>query len=324
MPHALLITGAPGIGKELFALAFGASLLCENRNNEDGLPCGNCNACHWLALDNHPDLRVLRPSALETGESEGKPEKKGSFEITIDQVRGLDDFLRVGGHRQGQRVIVISPAEAMNRSTANALLKSLEEPGPGVQFILVSSRAEEILPTVRSRCQRLVIPRPDKSVALEILREYDPGTAEANFALSGGSPFTAIQYFEPGAAALLRVWLSTVKLGSAIDPLAASAGVDGALTKSAKGGEMRTVIDWMQRWVHDLALASIGQSPRFFPSEGGQMKRLAEGIGERNLFLYNKLLVKHKKLSEHPLNSRLFLNQIFSEYRDLFTTETSR
>lgn len=324
MPHALLITGAPGIGKELFALAFAASLLCENRNADDGLPCGKCNACHWLALDTHPDLRILRPTALGLGEAEGRAEKKGSFEITIDQVRGLEEFLRVGGHRQGQRVIIISPAEAMNRSTANALLKSLEEPGSGVQFILVSSRADELLPTVRSRCQRLVIPRPDRSASLDILRDYEFAEAEANLALSGGSPFTAIQYFEPQTAALLNIWLSAVRLGLEIDPLSASAAVDGALTKAAKGGEMRTVIDWMQRWVHDLALAHVARSPRFFPHEGQLMVRLSKGVVRRNVFLYNKKLVKHKRLSEHPLSSRLFLQQIFSEYRDLFTSETSR
>src|ERR1035437_5332836 len=157
LPHALLISGQRGIGKSEFARSFAESLLCETPT-ATAQACGTCAACGWLAQGNHPDFRLLQPEALaveegEATDSSGK--KKPSQQITIDQVRALDDFLHVGTHRQGARVILVNPAEAMNRSTANSLLKSLEEPIASTLFILVSSESERLLPTIRSRCQAL-------------------------------------------------------------------------------------------------------------------------------------------------------------------------
>ncbi|HMV01241.1 MAG TPA: DNA polymerase III subunit delta', partial [Rhodocyclaceae bacterium] len=141
LPHALLLAGPRGLGKFALAQAFASGLLCE-QPGMDGRSCGTCIACGWMAQGNHPDFRLLQPEALAAGDEgadEGKGDKKkASQQITIDQVRELDDFLNVGTHRSGLRVILVHPAEAMNRSTANALLKSLEEPGAGTVFLLVS------------------------------------------------------------------------------------------------------------------------------------------------------------------------------------------
>jgi len=128
LPHALLISGQRGVGKSELAWAFAESLLCETPT-ATAQACGSCAACGWLALGNHPDFRLLQPDAMaaEEGESpDGSGKKKPSQQITIDQVRALDEFLHVGTHRDGARVILVNPAEAMNRSTANSLLKSLE------------------------------------------------------------------------------------------------------------------------------------------------------------------------------------------------------
>ena len=143
LPHAMLFVGQKSIGKRALAQAFAESLLCEQPQS-DQIACGTCPSCLWLSQGNHPDFRLIQPEALaegdEQGEGEGKVDskKKPSQQITIDQIRGLDDFLHVGTHRHGLRVILIHPAEAMNRSTANSLLKSLEEPAPSTLFILVS------------------------------------------------------------------------------------------------------------------------------------------------------------------------------------------
>ena len=107
--------------------------------------------------------------------------------ITIDQVRALDDFLHVGTHRHGARVILINPAEAMNRSTANSLLKSLEEPIASTLFILVTSESDRLLPTIRSRCQSLLVPQPTQSRAEQWLRLAGVNEAARWLALAGGS-----------------------------------------------------------------------------------------------------------------------------------------
>lgn len=118
LPHALLIVGQRGIGKFALARSFAESLLCENLA-PSGEACGACLACGWLAQGNHPDLRLLQPNAVaaeapEGGEGEDAGKKKPSQQITIDQVRALDEFLHVGTHRHGARVVLLNPADAMN------------------------------------------------------------------------------------------------------------------------------------------------------------------------------------------------------------------
>jgi DNA polymerase-3 subunit delta' len=175
LPHALLLTGQRGIGKFELARSFAASLLCENLTAA-GEACGACLACGWLAQGNHPDLRLLQPNALiaeaaESGELDEAGKKKPSQQITIDQVRALDDFLHVGTHRHGARVVLLNPAEAMNRSTANALLKSLEEPIASTLFLLISSEPHRLLPTIRSRCQVMPVRHPVHGLAGQWLRD---------------------------------------------------------------------------------------------------------------------------------------------------------
>ncbi|HSY27588.1 MAG TPA: DNA polymerase III subunit delta', partial [Burkholderiaceae bacterium] len=141
LPHAILFHGATGIGKTAFAERFAQSLLCQTPLN-GGHPCGQCLSCGWFAQYGHPDYRRVRPEVLDDdGVDEGdeagdavetkksaKATKAPSKDIKIDQIRALADFMNISTHRQGMRVIVLYPAEALNTASANALLKTLEEP----------------------------------------------------------------------------------------------------------------------------------------------------------------------------------------------------
>ncbi|MEA3129658.1 MAG: polymerase subunit delta, partial [Paraburkholderia sp.] len=150
-PHALLLHGQAGIGKLRFAQHLAQGLLCEAQQ-PNGEPCGACVACNWFTQGNHPDYRIVVPEALaaeaglgnaadEKAEKadgdEGKKTRAPSKEIKIEQIRGLLDFVGVGSHRGGARVVVLYPAEALNLAAANALLKTLEEPPAGVVFLMV-------------------------------------------------------------------------------------------------------------------------------------------------------------------------------------------
>jgi DNA polymerase-3 subunit delta' len=100
LPHALLLRGASGIGKTRYAQALAAALLCE-APLDSGLACGHCLACGWVAADTHPDLRQLTRLVDDDG--------KQANEIKIDQVRALSEFLGVGSHRGGRRLVLIDP-----------------------------------------------------------------------------------------------------------------------------------------------------------------------------------------------------------------------
>ena len=234
LPHALLLTGQRGIGKFELARRFAESLLCEHPAPTHEA-CGQCLACNWLAQGNHPDFRLLQPEILsdktvEMGNAVSAPDsakkKSPGQQITIDQVRALDDFLRVGTHRRGSRVVLIHPAEAMNRATANALLKSLEEPAPGTVFILTSSESERLLPTIRSRCQALPVPLPDAERATAWLARAGVRDGEHWLALAGGSPLLAASLESGGERMLLDALVAEIARDPAFDPLAAAAALD--------------------------------------------------------------------------------------------------
>ena len=144
LPHALLFTGAAGIGKDVFARHVAQALLCEHPR-ADQRPCGQCEACHWFAQDAHPDFRLLRPDHDEPA-ADGKPAARKLEVIKIEAVRHTIDFAYLSSHRGGRRVVLIDPAESMNLNAANALLKVLEEPPADVVFLLVSDALQKLLP----------------------------------------------------------------------------------------------------------------------------------------------------------------------------------
>jgi len=145
LPHALLFKGAAGIGKRAFASALAQGLLCE-KPTAPLAACGACEACHWLETDNHPDFRLLQPEAAEATDEDEPGDKKKKRDISVAQVRALAEYIHLSAHRNGAKVVLIQPAEAMNVNAANALLKSLEEP----PLTLISCW----YPTARTCCRR--------------------------------------------------------------------------------------------------------------------------------------------------------------------------
>ena len=322
LPHALLLSGQRGIGKFDLARRFAESLLCEQPTTRKEA-CGSCPACGWLAQGNHPDFRLLQPDALaeedgEAPESAGK--KKPSQQITIDQVRALDDFLHVGTHRQGVRVILVNPAEAMNRATANSLLKSLEEPIASTLFILVSSESERLLPTIRSRCQSLAIPQPVRSRSEAWLQQAGIGDAAHWLALAGGSPLLAVELGGSEERVLLDALIAEVSRGSKLDPLAAAAAVDRVIKADKRPAPLKRMIEWLQKWLCDLTLASEGLPLRYFISQGQLLQGLAKRTQTAEVLAFNRKTLQYKMQCEQPLNSRLFLEEFFLSYVVLFRT----
>jgi DNA polymerase-3 subunit delta' len=278
LPHALLIYGPRGIGKLALAERAAQLLLCEGEKK----PCGSCDACRWFLGGNHPDFRRLEPEALAKQpaaemEEEGgaaRRSKQPSIEIKIEQVRALADFLNVGSHRGGRRVTLIHPAEHMNASTANALLKGLEEPPASAVFILVSHRPAQLLPTIRSRCVALPVPLPAREAALEWLAKEGVKESERWLAYAGGAPLRALDYAAQGSATL-----APVGDREALEPLA----------------------DALQKTALDHALLAFGLPAKYQTTSASVPRQKA-----REWLAFARKMGQDRLLCRHPLNPRLF------------------
>lgn len=322
LPHALLISGQRGIGKTDIARNFAEFLLCENPT-ANFRACTLCPACTWLAQGNHPDFRLLQPDALteeEGGDTESGNKRKPSQQITIDQVRDLDDFLHIGTHRHGVRVVLVNPAESMNRATANSLLKSLEEPMKGTLFLLVSSEPERLLPTIRSRCQSFAVPLPDQKQAKAWLSQAGISDAGHWLALAGGSPLIALELGQSEERVLLDALIAEMSLGIRMSPLLAATRVDRAIKTEKRPAPLKRMIEWAQKWLYDLTLASKGLPLRYFISQEQQLQQLAKSSNPLNVLALYRKTIQYKLQCEQPLNSRLFLEDFFLSYAALFET----
>lgn len=324
LPHALLITGQRGIGKFDLARSFAESLLCENPSPTHE-SCGSCLACKWLSQGNHPDFRLIQPEAMaeEDGETpEPGSKKKPSQQITIDQIRALDDFLHVGTHRHGVRVVLVHPAEAMNRATANSLLKSLEEPIASTLFILVSNEPERLLPTIRSRCQTIPIPLPERGRAAEWLAQAGAGLGVEEaahwLALAGGSPLLAVDLGTGDERGVLDALVGELSRGRLLDPLAAAVAVDRVIKADKRSAPLRRMVEWAQKWLHDLTLLSEGEAARYFVAKTETLRDLAKTTDRVSLLAFNRKAIQYRLQCEQPLNSRLFLEDFFLNYVAIF------
>lgn len=185
LPHALLLSGHAGIGKQRLAQAFAARLLCQAPTAQGA--CGQCKSCHLLTAGTHPDLVWLTP------ETDAKTEKTAKF-IKVDQVRELVSFAEKSAQLGGYRVVLIEPAHLLNVQAANALLKTLEEPGGKTLMLLVTSQPLSLSATIRSRCQQLALETPAEAEALAWLSPQlrDAGMAQLLLGLAEGAPLAAL------------------------------------------------------------------------------------------------------------------------------------
>lgn len=184
LPHALLLCGPGGIGKEDFAERLASLLLCQQPR--EGTPCGHCHSCELHAAGNHPDLVRVEPD--EAGKA-----------IKVDQVRGLIDHLHSTAQQGGYRVVIMNPAEGLNTSAANALLKILEEPGENTLLLLVCHQPGQLMPTIRSRCQRIDFSAPSieqGSRWLQHTLDLEAERADSLLRLCHGAPLRARNLYE--------------------------------------------------------------------------------------------------------------------------------
>jgi len=316
LPHAILFHGPAGIGKADFIEAFAQALLCENVQ-PDGHACGTCASCGWFAQGNHPDYRRVRPEALEDevpaaeGEDAPAEEKKtksktASKEIKIEQVRALADFMNISTHRQGLRVVVLYPAEALNMPASNALLKTLEEPPPGTVFLLASNGLDRLLPTILSRCRKFALPMPDHAQALAWLEAQGVRDADGWLREQGGAPLAALVQAETGSREELDGLLQVL----------AQPSVDAALRSADKLSKapLAALVAWQQRWLYDVFSYKLSGVIRYYPRYQRELAALAGRVHVANLMQAIKSTNERRAVADHPLSPKLFVEDMLLDY----------
>ena len=258
--HAWLLHGPSGLGQYELGLALAAAWLCHQPKTNGA--CGECASCHGIVVRAHADLNVLMPETdmlshcwplSEKAQREIDDKKrKPSKEIRVDAMRDLLGFTQTTGAGARGKVVLIYPAERMNTVTANTLLKTLEEPPGNTRFILASAAAQEILPTVRSRCQLHPLAWPNNQEGEAWLIQQ--GVPEAQTAVllraAGGRPADALQLHRLGISA--QGWRAL--------PKSLVRGEPGVLADHSPA----MVLSSLQKVCHDMLHLACGAKPRFF------------------------------------------------------------
>jgi DNA polymerase-3 subunit delta' len=221
--HGLLVAAPAGLGKRALVDALAAAALCERREG-DAFACGSCRACGLVAAGSHPDLVRV---GLELRD-DGRPRS----EITIDQVRALTQRLAMASQFGGLQLALVDPADRLNVSAANALLKTLEEPASATVIVLVADEPARLPATIRSRCQRIDLRAPTRDEAMAWLRGQgvDAKAAQAALEASLGNPGRALEWCADDMLDVRR---------GCIDDLAALAG------------GRRSALEVAERWAAD-------------------------------------------------------------------------
>lgn len=249
LPHALLIQGADGLGKRELASWLAAAVLCE-MSQASLQYCGKCTSCALIAAGSHPDRMWIRP-------------EEDKQQISVDQTRAASERLSKTSYRQGYKIAIIEPAHQMTGSAANSVLKTLEEPTRESLLILVTSRPSSLLPTVRSRCQKVTVRRPPSVEALQWLQTRAGAAIEPQvLEFAGGAPLRALE-FATGRFGELNAVMQR-SLGQL---LAGQSDVTQVATEWGKE-ELPQRLTWLDLWLMSAAREAIGGSADLFTFPG--------------------------------------------------------
>lgn len=281
-PHALLLAGEPDTGVTELALALARLLLCEAPSG--GLNCGECHACRLSATGAHGDFLWVQPD-------------EKSRTIKIDQIRAAVDFLNKTAGFGRRKVVVFTPADAMNTSAFNALLKSLEEPAQDTYLILACLALHNVPATIRSRSQlrRMALPALEESLGWLERAVGDRAEAEQLLLVAEGRPLLARRLYQDDSAQGLR---------------ARRAGLDAVCSGSLPAAEaaplwaevetmdlLDEIVAFLQRKLRDLPRgqlqSAVGRDAFALLDELGSMRRaVSAGSNPGRAILLDALLAK--------------------------------
>jgi len=291
LPHALIVTGVEGQGLSTFAHALAVTLLCERRSSEGA--CGACRSCRLVEGGTHPDYLRVGPESME------RPV------IKVDQIRELIEALTLASHSGVGRVATIEAADTLNLNAANSLLKTLEEPPPGVTLILTATAATGLPATIRSRCRILSLLLPDEREAGRWLEDQGRPDAVPLLALSGGAPLRALSMADAGAGDQLRQLRADLE--AALQQPSSATGI--ASRWQGQGAE--AVVSLVAYVLMDaMRFKATGEEAVRLPGMG-ELARLVAARDWEVLYEYSDELVALRRALEQPLNETLAMERLF-------------
>ena len=299
LPHGLLLHGPDGVGKERFAAILAAGLFCAQRG--PGLtPCGTCPECLLSKAGSHPDLHLLR-----------RPEDKKS--IGVDAVREACEQLGMTSMRGGYRVAIVTPAHLMTTNAQNALLKTLEEPAPRTLLVLVTSRPSGLLATLRSRCQRVEVPRPPAAQASAWLTEQLGATPSPRLLeLAGGAPLKA---------ALLAPHFEDLEaqMSGLLDELLGDRSEVTRIAATMMGEGLPARVDWLEAWFGQTVRArAVPDATRLTVPGGPLLQRTAAEVNISAAFRMVDRLREGRRLLEGSAAPQLVVEALLIELKAAF------
>ncbi len=286
-PHgAYLVLGPRGAGKATLARLFAAALLCA----EDDGPCGTCSACARTRGGTHSDLAVIEPSGR-------------SNTIGVDAVAGVQRSLSYRRLQGRFRVVIFDDAGTMNSQAQNKLLKTLEEPPEGTVILLCALHPGQLLVTVRSRCQKLVLGPVDRAAIAGWLRDVHAAGADAArvaAAAGRGLPGRSLTLIDPDEAVALQI--RTDRLIAALGrDHEARAALISSVDRDREG--CFELVGLLQELLRDAMIAESGAAvPMLHPAVADALAPLRAGGAETLARLVGEVEVTRERLARnvHP------------------------
>ncbi|MGD9153535.1 MAG: DNA polymerase III subunit delta' [Gammaproteobacteria bacterium] len=289
LPHALLFTGAAGVGKYNFTLEFAHSLLCGQNC------CGSCKSCKLFEAGHHPDLKIIEPVDDKA--------------IKVDEIRNIVSFVNYSAHVSSYKIVIINVADKMNLNAANALLKTLEEPNKKIILILVTNRPMSLPATIRSRCQTVFFPAPKKEVALKWLESLDVTSACAELLLefAHGAPLKVLDFVKQDLLAVRQ------EIFQAWCELLAGKVALVSVSQAWQKLDVAQVLFHLTSWITDLIRLRSNETIKLINFDfAEQLKSIAKKFEIKNLYkFYDDLIAAQNLLhSSCNLNPQLVIENL--------------
>lgn len=294
LPHALILHGIQNLGTEVLVNEWIAHLLCEDQAGSTA--CGKCNSCTLLADKSHPDLYLFQN------------EEEEQKQITVAMIRDAVEFLAVGAHLGRKKIVLIEESGRLNLNSSNALLKILEEPPAYVLFIILSNNLGTILPTIKSRCMKYNVNKPDFVMAMQYL---------------SGSAIPDIKFWLKfyDNCPLFEVLINSLQLAQIITTLTNPSIHNIYATTTDFDGKKISfgfILNFLNKWISDMVNLKLSNRLDYFVDYQSDIVKLTDKIVIEKAFYTLDQINFFMRWENHPLNYKLQIENLLFKYQQIF------